>query len=770
MNSKFTLLTSICLVVCLGWQTAAHAQKFVNPLPIPYLMPGPNFNIDITSATHNFDPNGFVDSVDLNVPIPTYCYNEVGNTGMTYLGPTLIFEKGKNMTFDIANKLDTVVNTTVHWHGLNIPAEEDGGPHQVINHNATWSPSFPVIDPVQTVWYHSHLMNQTTDQVIRGMAGMIQVQDPTNDPLYTQLPHTYGQNDFPINIQEKGFIIDRNLSPPKATALKAGEKPGNGPFTIVNGVVGAVLRVPPEMVRLRILNGSPRKMFHIGLSTTLNNPTDFADMYMIATGGGYLDYPRPTKSTLMAIGDRREFVVDFSQWPHGDTVYMSNLGVPQDANYGSTPGSAIMAFVVDDSIFPNDPISSIPATLKPYSLAPGPVFKTRNKKLYGNPTGNGQGSVWTIDSIPMNLNVINDTVLVNTKERWVIDNTTNHAHPFHIHKVQFQVTKYEGTLGFPDGNGGITDQTGVWEWPDLPDELFGYKDVQLIRKNSIMTFEARFDSFPSPFDMQNLNTQGFMYHCHILTHEDTSMMHQFVVVDSLVPPPPASNVCAGAFDINPLFGGPLNEPQVSSLYDNTLYTSVNDPDDADDCYADSDGLQHTIWYSFTSPDGATYGIQTIQCTATNYIDFGDTQMTIYAGDDCGNLTQVACNEDEDVANGVYNANIELPTDAGTTYFILIDGYNGLEGEFCLEVTNLAPNSTTSAEEAKIELFPNPTTGKIQLKNVVVDQVQVFDGMGRLVFSEKQPGNIVDLSEMSAGVYFLKIMEGGKVYSARVVKE
>ncbi|MEZ4935745.1 MAG: T9SS type A sorting domain-containing protein [Saprospiraceae bacterium] len=241
------------------------------------------------------------------------------------------------------------------------------------------------------------------------------------------------------------------------------------------------------------------------------------------------------------------------------------------------------------------------------------------------------------------------------------------------------------------------------------------------------------------------------------------------MVDSLVRTP-ASNVCGGAFDINPLFGGPLNEPQVSSLYDNTLYTSVNDPEDADDCYADSDGLQHTIWYSFTSPDGATYGIQTIQCNATNYIDFGDTQMTIYSGDDCGNLTQVACNDDEDVANGVYNANIELPTDAGTTYFILIDGYGGLDGEFCLEVTNLAPNSTASAEEAGIELFPNPTTGKIQMRNVDADQVQVFDGMGRLLFSEKQPGNTLDLSAMPAGVYFLKITEGKEVYSARVVKE
>ena len=99
------------------------------------------------------------------------------------------------------------------------------------------------------------------------------------------------------------------------------------------------------------------------------------------------------------------------------------------------------------------------------------------------------------------MNVINDTVLVNTKEEWIIDNTTNKAHPWHIHKVQFQVVEYIGKLGFPDGVGGYVDSIGHWTWPNLPDELVGYKDVQLIRDSSIMSYEARFDSFPSPISL-----------------------------------------------------------------------------------------------------------------------------------------------------------------------------------------------------------------------------------------------------------------------------
>ena len=508
-------------VMMLTGYSSLKAQTFNNEIPVPYLMTGNDFEINISGGQHNFDPNGSVSEINMNVPLATYCYNKTGqpaNEQMSYLGPTLIFTKGERLTFDISNNLPDGANTTVHWHGLNIPGEMDGGPHQVISNASNWTPYFDMIDQVQTAWYHTHLMDLTTDQVIRGLAGLIIVEDPENDPLYSELPTDYGENDFPIVIQEKGFILDSTTTPPTATAIKAGEKPGNGPYTLINGVVGGYLNVPPEIVRLRILNGSPRKMFHIALSTQLQAPADFTSMWMVATGGGYIDVPRSTDSTLMSVGDRREFLVDFSQYGDGDTIYMSNLSVPQDANYGTTKGDALMAFVVDYGLSSTNPVTTLPANLVEYSLAPGPVFQTREKELMG--TG-GSGNVWTIDGTPMDLAVINDTVLVNTKERWVIHNTTNKSHPFHIHKVQFQVVEYEGKVG-------MIDTVASYTYPDLPDELFGYKDVQLIRAGATLTFEARFDSFPGPLQAD----WGYMYHCHILTHEDTSMMHQFVVVDS----------------------------------------------------------------------------------------------------------------------------------------------------------------------------------------------------------------------------------------------
>ena len=557
MKPKFTYLSILCLYLLVPWSTDVKAQKvFTNDVPIPYAIWGPDWRLDIIDTMHNFDPNGAIstvinqsngqaDTFNLNASIQAYAYNNPDSSNvpgaLTYAGPTFVVNRTNEwIDFPITNYIDTL--TTVHWHALNLPAQSDGGPHQRIQSMQTWNSKFPIIDEVQTAWYHSHLMDFTTDQVTRGMAGIMYVQDPDNDPLYNQLPNEYGVNDIPLNIQAKNFIFDSNKT---VTSIKAGEKPGPGSFGMVNGVVGGSLHVPQSMVRLRMLNGATIKIFNIGLTkdllynyTTGSDSIHFETMYLIATGGGYVDYPRPFTNNLLSLGDRREFVFDFGQYNHGDTIYLTNFNnkIPGDAKYGGTwYSSAMCAFVVDTTIQPTNPVTSIPATLKPYDIAPGMIFKTRKKSLLGSGDhGNGDGPQWTIDGTPMIMNVINDTVLVNTKEEWIIDNTTNRAHPWHIHKVQFQVTEYEGKVGIPDDKGGFTDSIGTFTYPDLPDELFGWKDVQLIRDSAQMTYVARFDSFPSPYNMDRLFTHGFMYHCHILTHEDTSMMHQFVVVDSLV--------------------------------------------------------------------------------------------------------------------------------------------------------------------------------------------------------------------------------------------
>ncbi len=233
--------------------------------------------------------------------------------------------------------------------------------------------------------------------------------------------------------------------------------------------------------------------------------------------------------------------------------------------------------------------------------------------------------------------------------------------------------------------------------------------------------------------------------------------------------PGANDACGGATSIDNLLGGSLNVPQVSTEFNNTGYTTAGDPSTGYDCFVDQGGpsLEHTLWYTFTG-DGSKYRIRSVNCNnATPYND--DTQVAIYAGA-CNSLSPVACNDDENGAAQVYNISVEVATQAGTAYRMLVDGYDGKEGRFCLEVTRLGLSAVVDISQTNIQVFPNPTEGEIQLRNVTAEMVEVFDNMGRLVLSEVNPGSNLDISQTAAGIYFLKIYAGGQVYSTKVVKQ
>jgi FtsP/CotA-like multicopper oxidase with cupredoxin domain len=368
---------------------------------------------------------------------------------------------------------------------------------------------------------------------------MIILQDTLNDTLYNRLPRTYGVNDIPLVIQEKGFIFNGG----KATAINdgtvsGGGQPTNGVFTLVNGVVYGYVKVPRQVIRLRFLNGSARKTFYLGFSDTLAKPQSasfITNGKLIATDGGYTSKPISVDSFLMAPGERMEILLNLTGRAAKDSIfYLSNLvrSMPRDIISGtgngnqtpsnaiaSTPGNAFIKFIIDTTIQPANPVLTMPTFNTNYTVNPSNVRRQRTKNLILSTIGGN--NVWTIDGQPMNMSVINDTVFINTKEIWTINNTTTVSHPFHIHKVQFQVMS-------------VTDSNNVTTVPNDTNNLRylrGFKDDVLIRSKSsyklLMSFE---DSFDMMIDTMN----SFMYHCHILPHEDNSMMHQFVVIDSML--------------------------------------------------------------------------------------------------------------------------------------------------------------------------------------------------------------------------------------------
>lgn len=539
MKIRFALrnyLAACCVLLAL----ASYAQPaFINRIPIPPLLDASNgtIELELSQHLHKFNPNDLADD-SLNGSaaqggIDTWAYNKVGSDTMTMLGPTLLWTTGDSIHIKITNNITQ--ETTVHWHGAEIPADIDGGPHEPFLPLSTWPVDFKNLDSSSTMWYHPHMHDNTFPQVTMGLAGMV-ISKEANDAINPVLPHLYGEDDFPIIISElailrdtvAGGVIEYGID---TTKVKR-------PYNLVNGVTNPYLTVRPHMVRLRILNGSSRKGMQIGFSSGYNDPiSSLLDFYQVATDGGYTLIPNTLQTMLLGPGERVELVLDMTGQPAGSEFYLRNLKqlmpgyivgsplqAPPPGNGGadSTSGNAFLKIIVaQDTIIPGYTFTDTPPAFTsqwdPAIADTNDITGRRTKVLMHNPSGGG----FVIDSLSFDMDRIDDIVCLNAKEIWSIKNVSNVAHPFHIHKIFFRILSID-TLNVLGDSIGQVDMSNLG--------LNGPKDDLLVHKNWQMNFLAYFDHYPS--DIMPMNS--YMYHCHILTHEDSQgggMMHQFVVTD-----------------------------------------------------------------------------------------------------------------------------------------------------------------------------------------------------------------------------------------------
>ena len=269
------------IAIAVFFKTAIATTYAQNVLYIPPLLSGTNFSLTIQSGTKPFYAG---------YNTPTYGING------TWMAPTLQINKGDSITLNVTNNLNT--STTIHWHGLHVAPQNDGGPHQLINVNTTWSPSFKVRNDAATFWYHPHGINKTDLHVSKGIAGMIIVKDPIESALI--LPRTYGVDDIPIVVQSKAFdvLTQIAISTEEDTAI------------CVNGTIHPYLNAPSQLIRLRLLNGSSMRSYNFGFT---NNKS----FKMIASDGGLLDSALTLTRILLSPGERAEIVLDL-QGMNGD--------------------------------------------------------------------------------------------------------------------------------------------------------------------------------------------------------------------------------------------------------------------------------------------------------------------------------------------------------------------------------------------------------------------------------------------------------------------
>ena len=221
------------------------------------------------------------------------------------LGPTIRVRNGENVRLHVENGIDQV--TTVHWHGLHVPARWDGGPHQVIEPGETWKPEFTINQQAATLWYHPHAMGLTGEHVYRGLAGLFIIEDEVSQTL--ALPRNYGVDDIPLVIQDRRFFEDRSLAYVRSMHDVMHGVLGN--FLLVNGMLKPFVEVPRGVVRFRLLNGSNSSIYRFYLST--DQP-----FQLIASDGGFLAAPVGVQELVLSAGERAEILVDFGGSSAGD--------------------------------------------------------------------------------------------------------------------------------------------------------------------------------------------------------------------------------------------------------------------------------------------------------------------------------------------------------------------------------------------------------------------------------------------------------------------
>lgn len=419
--------------------------------------------------------------------------------------PTLIFEQGEFVNINVTNNLGE--ETTIHWHGMHISPENDGGPHSIILPGETWNPNFTIMDKASTMWYHPHLHQKTNEHVTKGIAGFIIIKD--DDEANLNLPRTYGIDDFPLNLQTKQFDEDNQII--------IGEHVDNVPM--VNSTVDATVEFPAQIVRLRLLNGSSMRVFNLGFS-------DNSTFYQIGSDGGLLSEPINMNRLLLSPGERAEILIDLNNMI-GQSIQLLSFGSEIPGNiYGTSDLSSMMAgpppgydsnnlngndfTLLNISIIDatDNPVLEIPEGL--VSVTPIPEEEATVTRLINiSPVNMMSGSItgpYWFNNESFDMNVINQTVQLGATEIWSITNNSPVAHPFHIHDVQFYILDRNGSL------------------PPLNEQ--GRKDVVLIGHQETVRFIAKFEDFAN-------EDVPYMYHCHMLQHEDDGLMGQFIVENPL---------------------------------------------------------------------------------------------------------------------------------------------------------------------------------------------------------------------------------------------
>jgi len=497
--------------------TSSLAQ-FVDPLPIPDVaaaigsrpsptpsqLPIPYYRIAIRQ---------FESKVHRDLKPTRQWGFAASSAAATSPGPTFETRSGQGLLVEWANELPEAhflpidnsvhgaetdkpqVRTVIHLHGGKTPPDSDGYPENWYVPGKSAVFHYPNRQDAAMLWYHDHALGINRLNLFAGLMGAFIVRDEAEDAL--NLPR--GKYEIPLIFYDRVFDLEGQLNyPVSGDPQKPWTPEVFGDAILVNGKLYPYLEVEPRKYRFRVLNGSNARFFHLSLPGGRG-------FHQIGTDQGLLPAPVQLERVSLAPAERADLVVDFAGFAGSNLVLKNDFA------------TTVMQFRVAPT-GSRDP-SALPQTLRPVpKMAESMAIKTRKLSLVEVDDLVGRPFKMLLNNMHWNMAVTENPVL-DSAEVWELINTTDDAHPIHLHLVRFQILDRRSfDVAAYWMQNGVVKYTGA-AVPADPSEA-GWKDTVRADPGMVTRIIARFEGFPG----------RYVWHCHILEHEDNEMMRPFDVL------------------------------------------------------------------------------------------------------------------------------------------------------------------------------------------------------------------------------------------------
>jgi spore coat protein A len=520
-------------------------KPYVDSLTIPpaiQALPGQHIEIRMREALHKAHR-------DLN-PGRVWGYNG------TWPGPSIKVKRGQALTVRWINNLPSrhlfaidhtlhgaesslpEVRNVVHLHGAQVLPASDGYPESWISPDGRKGPTFvsnhcvyPNEQPATTLWYHDHAIGINRLNVYAGLTGFYIIED--EDEARLNLPH--GAYDIPLMLQDRSFAADGSISYPVA---QNGTHPvwvqeDFGDVNCVNGKVTPYLEVEPRRYRFRLLNASNSRFYHLTLvpsdeeGNVIGKAREAPSFSQIGTDSGLLPSPLPLHYLVISPAERCDIVIDFSGHEGKQFAVINDAAAPYPRG-GKSVTREVMLFKVNKALSGKDS-SSLPEALIPVS-ALNPADAVGERFLAVTEMDRASDG-YTVMGLLGNKHW-DDPVTENPKagstEIWSFLNTTGDVHPIHIHLVRFQVLNRQAFDVNSYLQSGKVVYSGIPVAPEA-NERPAWKDTVKTYPGMITRVIAKFD-LPAGASVEHASAFRYVWHCHMLEHEDNDMMRPFDVI------------------------------------------------------------------------------------------------------------------------------------------------------------------------------------------------------------------------------------------------